>query len=77
MKTAHMLVDGKYEACSKDAYKKGRNLSWDVSNPKASICKTCFNCYSKSGEYSNSCFDRPWLVDITVIEMSKINMMSV
>jgi len=77
MKKAHMLIDNKHIACSTGAYKKGQNISWDISSPQLPICKTCFNYYSKSGDYFMSCIDHPWLVNIVSIEMSKVNMMSV
>jgi len=74
MKIAHLVrCDGSC-AC-KGA--KGGSLNWDISEPNAPICKTCFNHHSKSGDYSMASILDKSLLDITVIEMSRINMMSV
>ena len=77
MKKAHMLRDGKHITCKKDSAKKGKNLSWDISIPNADICITCFNHWSKSGDHFMACIDHPYLVKITALEMSKVNMLSV
>lgn len=74
MKVAHLIGDDKSIACKK---MRRSRIYWDVSIPDAPICKTCFNYYSKSGDYFMACIDHPFLVDITSIQMSKINMMSV
>ena len=74
MKIAHLIRDDGSCACKG---KKGGSLNWDISEPNAPICKTCFNYFSKSGDHVMACIDNPWLENITVMEMSRVKMMSV